>query len=197
MARTDLVERKSQRSVPIWLFVVAAALLAARIASSTYEPETPPAGTTGMVRWVSPEAAMDLVRTSQKPVLFNFTAEWCEPCHQMDREVFSDRAIADDINRRFIPVRVVNTMREEGKNSPIVAELERVYSVRGFPTIVIADPSGEKGGWRATEGGSGSRRCWSRRGDRRSPRRRDIERDPRDRIHREGHGCAAAGGARL
>jgi thiol:disulfide interchange protein len=142
MARTEWFDRHGQRSIPITLLVIAVVLLAARIGSSTYAR---PEATTGLVRWVSPEAAMDIVRTSPKPVLFNFTAEWCEPCHQMDQEVFADRAIADDINRRFIPVRVIDRMREEGKNSQLVAELERVYSVRGFPTIVIAEASGEKG----------------------------------------------------
>jgi thiol:disulfide interchange protein len=140
-----LFDRGNQRSVPIALFVVVALLVAGRIASSAYAAREEPPIATGLVRWVSPEVAGELSQRTGKPLLIDFTAEWCAPCHQLDAEVFEDGKLAAEVNRRFIPVRIVDRQREDGANPPLVAQLEKAYSVRGFPTVVVADASGEKG----------------------------------------------------
>ncbi|HUP47930.1 MAG TPA: hypothetical protein VNA04_03985 [Thermoanaerobaculia bacterium] len=100
MAPSSLFDRRSQRSVPVALLVVAAVLVLARACSSVM----PAAETKGLVRWVTPE----------------------------------------EINERFIPVRVIDRMQEDGANRPAVAELQRRHSVSGFPTLVIADAGRER-----------------------------------------------------
>ena len=129
--------RTSQRYVPIALFVVAVLFLGARIAVQTTKSEPSPQNM--LVRWTTPEEGLRLASQTGKPLLFDFTADWCEPCHMLDAEVFRDPAMARRINERFIAVRVVDRQQEEGRNSPAVAALQRKYNVRGFPTVVFAD----------------------------------------------------------
>lgn len=130
---------KNQRAVPIALIAVAALLLAARIVSYAMRSEEAPEG---LVRWVPIGRAQVLSRESGKPILYNFTADWCAPCHLLDAAVFENESFANRINERFIAVRIVDRQREEGANPADVQALQEKFEVRGFPTVVFADASG-------------------------------------------------------
>ena len=134
MARTD------QRALPIALMIIAAALVVARFAW------TPPQPNGSLIHWVSPAEGIARARDTGKPILYDFTAEWCRPCHILDEEVFADPAIASDISDRYIAVRVVDRKQEEGRNTPEIEALEERYSVRGFPTVVFANAEGTEQG---------------------------------------------------
>jgi thiol:disulfide interchange protein len=131
----------NQRVIPIVLVVVALGLVAARVVVSL--TKRAPSKGSG-VQWLTPEEGLRLAANSDKLILLDFTAEWCRPCHMLDAEVFQNPVVAKNINQRFIPIRVVDRKREEGRNTPEVDALQQQYGVRGYPTVVLADRSGER-----------------------------------------------------
>jgi hypothetical protein len=46
------------------------------------------------------------------------------------------------IHRLYVPVRVTDREREEGRNPAIVDSLEHVFRVRAFPTLVVVGRQG-------------------------------------------------------
>jgi len=137
MARTELFNRSSQRALPVWLPVVVVVLIVARVISSRYGVKAEK----DLIRWVPAESAARMAEITRKPILYEFSAEWCGPCHRLEDEVFRDSRLAALINEKFIPVKLVDRQRETGKNPPEVARLEAQYRVQVFPTVVIAHRS--------------------------------------------------------
>jgi thiol:disulfide interchange protein len=139
MARTKLTfDRTKQRALPIWLLILAALLIVARIVSERF----PAKAESDLVRWMPINVALGMARQTHRPVFYEFSAAWCGPCKTMEREVFMDEDLAKRINDRFIAVKVIDTQHEEGRNWPDVQALMDRYEVHAFPTIVIAGPDG-------------------------------------------------------
>ena len=69
-----------------------------------------------------------------KPVLLAISAVWCHWCHVMDETTYSVPTIIDQINERFIPVRVDNDQRPD---------VNARYNMGGWPTTALLTPEGE------------------------------------------------------
>jgi thiol:disulfide interchange protein len=132
-------DRSKQRALPIWLVILTLLLIVARVVSIKY----PVTGDSDLVRWTPITFASAAALRSHKPILYEFSAEWCGPCHLLEREVFMDAALAAKINDRYIAVKVVDRQREEGHNEPAVQQLIDRYSINAFPTVVIAAADGQ------------------------------------------------------
>lgn len=78
--------------------------------------------------------AFEAAERAGKPVLCSLTAPWCEWCHRMDEESYSDPKLAANIGERFVPIRVDVDRR------PRIRER---YNMGGFPTTVFLTPDGE------------------------------------------------------
>jgi len=137
--RTSLTfDRTKQRALPIWLPIVVALLIVARIVASKY----PVTADADLVHWTDAGMAARIARGTHRPILYEFSAEWCGPCHVLEREVFMDADLAAKINNRYIAVKVVDRKSEDGHNTSTVQQLMDRYGVTGFPTVVIAESDG-------------------------------------------------------
>jgi hypothetical protein len=56
--------------------------------------------------------------------------------------VFSDPSAADQIERMFVPVRVIDRRQEEGHNPAAVDSLQQRFKIESFPTLVAVLPDG-------------------------------------------------------
>jgi len=79
-----------------------------------------------------------------RPLLYEFRADWCEPCRRLESTVLTNRQIADLIAKQFLPVRVTDRLKESGKNTQLVTDLEKRYHIFAFPTLVVTSPGGEE-----------------------------------------------------
>jgi len=135
---------------PILLWILLAAVLLRIVTAVTDSGK----GKT-LVSWIAADMAATAARAGSRPILYDFTAAWCAPCHILDREGWNDREIAALVNERFVAARIVDRQKEEGKNTPAIAELQRRYGVEGFPTLVVASADGREigkfTGWRGRE----------------------------------------------
>jgi thiol:disulfide interchange protein len=130
----------SSRFDPSWLLLLAAALFLARVAVGVWETYHPPKKSE-KISWVPFERAEALSRESGRPILYDFSAEWCAPCNAMKDDVFADKKNAKIVEQTVVPVRLVDRTREEGHNTAFVDSLQRAYAVDGFPTLVVYSPS--------------------------------------------------------
>ena len=109
------------------------------------------AASPSLVKWRPIAAGEAEAKKSGKLVLYFFTADWCGPCHLLEQQVFSQKAVADQIAKDYVPILVRDVSRETGKNAPEMVKLADRYGLRGFPTLVVSRPGFDKGitleGW--------------------------------------------------
>jgi thiol:disulfide interchange protein DsbD len=85
------------------------------------------------------QTAVADARASQRPLLIDFTADWCASCQELARHTFS----AGDVvagSRRFERLRVDATNEDD----PAVEAILRSYRVRGLPTVLVIDGQGQE-----------------------------------------------------
>ena len=85
------------------------------------------------------EAAVRAALASGRPVILEFSAAWCAPCHELDRYTFTDRRVIDR-SRDFAVFKVDLTRYD----SPFSKGLRVRFGVTGVPEILFFTPAGRE-----------------------------------------------------
>lgn len=73
---------------------------------------------------------------SGRLVLADVSAIWCSSCRSFDSRVLADAAVREQIDRRFVFVRLEY-------ESDAGRAFSRRYGIEGFPRLVVLDATGE------------------------------------------------------
>lgn len=96
--------------------------------------------------WHAYNNGIETAKAKDKLVMVQFFATWCGYCKKMDKEVFTDQKVVDNLKQHFVSVRVTesseNKVQFEGKDVT-EKELTSLYQVSGFPTILFLDGEGK------------------------------------------------------
>lgn len=100
----------------------------------------------GPAAWLEDFAAAKTAATQGgKDLLLDFTgSDWCSWCKKLDAEVFSTPGFTAEAPKTFVLVKLdfpratpqAEALRKQN------AELQTRYAIQGFPTILLADPTG-------------------------------------------------------
>lgn len=79
--------------------------------------------------------ALKKAKAENKLIFIDCYTTWCGPCKMMSKQVFTQKAIGDFFNERFINLKVD---MENGEG----VDLQKRYEVRAFPTMMLLDGEG-------------------------------------------------------
>jgi thioredoxin-related protein len=121
-----------------------AGILLSNVRSSLYAQET---NAIRFERNLSMKEVLSKARKENKFVFIDVMATWCAPCKKMDREVFSDEAVAHLLNENFISIKVQgdSTMEDDAatvKFRKDAKDIDQKYRITSYPTYIFLNPDG-------------------------------------------------------
>jgi len=93
---------------------------------------------TKTVQWIHSEAeAIEAAIKSQKPIITDAWAEWCEACKKMDVTTFANEEVVAEINANWIALKFDLTESTDANSA-----IQEKYELPGLPTLTLMPPDG-------------------------------------------------------
>lgn len=103
--------------------------------------------------------AKEKAQEENKSVLMDFTgSDWCPPCIKLDKEVFQTKKFKEFAKENLVLLKLDFPRRKQlpDEQKEHNENLAEEFSVRAFPTIVIATAKGKELGREMGYGGGGA-----------------------------------------
>ena len=93
----------------------------------------------GKIAWIrSVSEGLALAKETGKPAFIDFYADWCAPCHEMDKTTFVDERVIAEL-AGFVSIKAdVSQTSSPGQSAATK------YGVQAIPTYVFIDTKGKK-----------------------------------------------------
>ena len=102
-------------------------------------PSAPALTTPAPVPWaVYSLASLAAASAAGKPIVVDFTADWCVNCKEIEHDVFENSVVAPTLAANFTTLRSDLTKW----SSPEAMALEKKYQIASLPTIILLKPDG-------------------------------------------------------
>jgi thiol-disulfide isomerase/thioredoxin len=86
-------------------------------------------------------------KAKNKYIFVDCYATWCEPCKEMDHDVYTNDSLGEWMSRQFVSVKVQldstnHDNPEVQKWYPVAHQLERDYQIKAYPSFLFFSPDG-------------------------------------------------------
>lgn len=83
--------------------------------------------------------ALAAAKAQNKPLMIDFTADWCGACKKLARETFAETSVRKELDR-FVLLKLDATNDDD----PAVVDVQKRYKVVGLPTVILIGSDGEE-----------------------------------------------------
>jgi thioredoxin:protein disulfide reductase len=93
-------------------------------------------GVPGVAWMTSHDKALARARAENRPMMLDFTAEWCLACKELEQKTYTDERVRAEATR-FVAVKLDAT-----EMTPEIEALFAKYGILGLPAVVFVDSAG-------------------------------------------------------